>query len=229
MALLETLQDNFDDNSRDTAKWNQYGTTTVPSETNQQLEITTSTTLGYGGYTSVNTLDFTNSYVVAELVNAGNQSLTSLEVFPVQVYKDADNVLFWYVSGGILVAYQQVANVNTQLATTTYNSTTHRWLRIRESGGRVYFDYASDGGAWITLTSLLNPWTPITAVTAELSCGTFNNEASATTVIFDNFNIFSSVSTDNGLNPRMTTKQFSTGLTTRIASIKLKHKTLRLR
>lgn len=193
MALTKELSDNFTSNSRDAAKWTQFGVAlgTLPSQSNGQLVFTTSTTNGYGGYDSVApfaTLDLTQSYALIQLVSAGNQALTSLEIQPIGLIADASNAIGWYLNGNTLAAWKKVATARSNVATVAYNSTNHQWLRIRENLGTTFWDTSTDGVTWSNFTSLANPIT-VTTLQAEISVGTFANELSATTVLFDNYNI----------------------------------------
>jgi hypothetical protein len=185
MALFETLTDNFDDNSLDAGKWTNYGSNV--SETSQQLQVTTTLAGDYAGIQSFTTYDLTGSSARVQVVDAGNQALTSLEVYPCLLQIDASNYITWLVAGGNIAVYKKVAGVSTSLFSTAYSSTTHTWFRIRESGGTTYWD-TSDGFTWTNRHSVANPIT-VTTLYADLQVGTWQAEASTTTVKFDNFNL----------------------------------------
>lgn len=187
MALFSTLQDNFDDNSINGTLWYTYGLGV--SEASGTSRFATQTTAQYSGWGSNSAYDLTGSYVEIEFVDAGSRSITSLEIQPIQLIKDANNTIdFFLGSGTTILARKKVAGVRTTVASETYSSTDHRFLRIRESGGTIYWDKAATGGAWVNIGSVANPFA-ITSLTSEYVVGTYSNEASTTTVIFDNFNI----------------------------------------
>jgi hypothetical protein len=61
-----------------------------------------------------------------------------------------------------------------------------QWLRFREAGGTLYWEYASGTtapGTWIVLASTADPF-PLTAITFKIAAGA--NVSSADTAQFDN-------------------------------------------
>lgn len=186
--LTATLVDNFSSPGSipSTTLWDTFGNV---SQSNGILSATTNTAAGSHGVIShIGTYDLTGSSMQVRLIDAGNQALTSLEVFPVLAQLNASNQLFWYVNQGTIAAYKRIAGVNTQIASATYVSSTFQYLRIRESSGTIYWDYSSDGVTWTNLTSLAAPFV-ITSLFQEIDIGNFNVEASATTCLFDDYNV----------------------------------------
>jgi hypothetical protein len=186
MAKLDTFSDNFDDNSLDTAKWNYFGTNV--NEINQQLEFTTLAAGEYLGVTSDNQYDLTGSYAQIKVVDAGNQSISSYEAYPLILQIDGDNHVNFSILGGNLRAYKKVTGSSTSLESVAYNSTNHKYLRIRESSGNTYWDTSADGITWSNFHSVANPIT-VTALTVVIQCGTWQAEASTTTLKVDNLNV----------------------------------------
>lgn len=187
MALTASIRDNFNDNTRNTSIWNQFGSV---SETGGKLVVTsTISSAVYGGYTSVNTYDLTGSYAYARVVDAGNQSLTSWQATPILLALDASNNLSWYVNAGNIHAQNQVAGVYTDIkGDVAYDSAVHKYFRIRESSGTIYWDYSTNGKAWTNYTSTANPFA-ITALEVDIIAGTYSPELSQTSATFDNFNL----------------------------------------
>lgn len=186
MATVPTITDNFEDGTIDTAKWTATSSVgTVVSEGNGTLTFVTSTSSGYADLTSVNTFDLTGKSSTTQIITAGNQGLVSLEVYAVQLSATGNNSLFFLVSGGVLYAYKKVANVQTNVASITWDAATQRWLRIRETGGTTYWEYSRTGLDWITLWSEANPIT-VTAMFVVPQVGTWQAELSATVVNLDN-------------------------------------------
>lgn len=188
MAKTFTLLDDFNDNSRDTALWNSFGTGIA--EANGQLEVTLAAgSTSYHGYTSAASYDLTASDVRIRVVSAGNQALASLEVYPLLLQINSNNNINFLISGNFLRAYKKVAGVSTQLASTAYVADTHRFLRIREASGTTYWQYSADGITWTNLTSQANPIT-MTSLQVAIEAGTYASEASATSAKFDDFNTY---------------------------------------
>lgn len=199
MAATATLKDSFDDGVRNASLWTSTGTNTVLTERSDCLALTTSTATGYGSYYSVATYDLTGSSATIQVVGVGNQSLGSFELYPVNLILDAGNFVFWIITAGSIYAFKKVASVNTQLATTTFNANTHRWLRTREEAGTTYWECSPDAVSWTVFASLANPFA-VTSLQFELSAGTYAAEASGTTAYLDSLNIPPTSSLGN--NPR---------------------------
>lgn len=180
-------KENFQSGTISLSKWNNWGGAQCVAKSDR-LEISTLLTAVYYGMDSKDSFDLTGSNVSVEVVNVGNQALVSLEVTPIQLQVDASNIIFFLISGNILYAFKKVAGVQTSVASVAYNSTTQRYLRIRESGGTIYWDYSADRGSWTNLTTLANPFA-VTVLTFTFSAGTYAAEATATTIIYDNLNI----------------------------------------
>lgn len=188
MAKMATLTDNFNDNSIDAAKWNDDGCT----ETGGQMQIVANNSSGtYNYLVSDNTFDLTESYALVELVNRGS-NLSGMEVYPLDLYSDDGDEALWSIEGTEIVAYKAPAfDTYTELYRATYNSTTHRWFRIRVESGTTYWDTSEDGIAWTNRASNATGYTQ-TAIYGTF--GLLNPSSGTTTVIWDNFNIIPSVS-----------------------------------
>jgi hypothetical protein len=183
-TAIENLKDNFDDNSLDTQKWVEWNTGDL-GESSGTMTLLSTTAAAYKGGDSTGIFDLTGSYILAEfqhvltgLTDAGTFMLLTL---------DASNTMAFYVYNGDLVAEKQIATAYTTIATTTYNSTTHKWLRIREASGTVYFDYSADGISWTNFTSAANPFA-VTGLFVTIQIGTDSANAGTDTAVIDNFN-----------------------------------------
>ena len=187
-ASISTLTDDFNDNSINTAKWSNSGGAQI-AETNQELELTTTTSGGEYYMFSYAYFDLTGSQASIKVVDAGNQVLASYAFIPVGVWASGTNKLLWNITGGNIQTITG-ATVNT---TDTYVAATFRYLRIREAAGTVYFDYSADGLTWTNKFSLATPaWTTNFLVLFDIIS---TAEASATTAKIDDFNILPSATT----------------------------------
>ncbi len=162
----------------------------------------------YGVVQSVANYDFTGSSISARLISAGNQALASWQAQPVFIAVDGTNCVNWYVGANQIHAQKEVAGVFSDVATLAYNATAHKWFRVRHSGTTIYWDYSADGRTWKNLTTLANPFASITAVFPTIQAGTFNAEASQTSMQVDSFNFFDSGNTMKSIRPH----PFSPGL-----------------
>lgn len=178
--------DNFDDNNLDATKWFNWGGAEVVNA-NQQLEISIlSGGANYQGIESVEYYRLRDSSVSIEVKNAGNQALTSLEV-TFSIFKDTATKVFFLISGNNLIAYKRISNANVYITQTAYNSTTQKYLRIRESEGVTYWEYSGNGTSWTTLHSEATPFV-MEQMKLELVAGVYATEATSTLVIYDNLN-----------------------------------------
>lgn len=185
------IQDNFDDNDRNTGLWNlATGDADVTvSEANGQLEITlANATVGanYDGYSSASAFDFNDKCAYVEVVEApsnstGAQALLSLEATNgdvIRINKEGTGLFFQYYPNG---------EGATTVDSVAYDNTTHRWWRIREDSGTLYYDTSTDGVGWTNRASVGTP-VAITAMAVVLKGGTYQSETSPGNVIFDNIN-----------------------------------------
>ncbi len=175
MAKLHTLTDNFDDNSL-SGSWT-VGTGTW-TEQNQRLEHSGALSLDAMGTASTYDLDESSGFI--ELVSLPNPS-EHLVLLNFNFSEEA-NANFT-IDGGVLSLYSP-NDADTPIYTTTYNATTHRWLRLRETGGTLYWDCSSDGKSWTNLDS-----EAYAGSTATTTVGIYVYSAVEDTIIFDNFNV----------------------------------------
>ncbi|HEX6750699.1 MAG TPA: vanadium-dependent haloperoxidase [Longimicrobium sp.] len=206
MAKAHTLVDNFGDNAIDTAKWNSFGVPWAgPFEVNQRLEIraVSSGSNVYGGIVSVASYDLTSSQVAVELVRP-LRNTNGAETYLHLVNAAGDN-LFFKVQDGIFYCTRKAAGAtsSTHLAEVYYDRTRHRWMRIREQLGIVYFEYSADGCEWTLLISIPTPW-DVTSVKIELAAGTYTPAAHPGVAIFDNLNAY-----DTSLTRRVEERRLS--------------------
>ena len=189
MAKAHTLVDNFGDNAIDAAKWNSFGPV---QEVNQRLEIRppSSGSNVYGGIVSVASYDLTGSQVAVELLSTLRSNLNAAETYLHLVNANNDH-LFFKVQDGIFYCSKRATGAasSTHLAEVYYDRTVHRWMRIREQLGTVYFEYSSDGCEWVLFVSIPDPW-DLTSVKIELAAGTFNPGPHPGVAIFDNLNYY---------------------------------------
>lgn len=155
MALLNTLTDDFNDNSINGTKWGTsvVGTGTV-QETSQRLVISSSNTTGTrtSSLYSQSSYDFHGSTLVVEvpsLTLGGSASAYATIDDPVLLAM----IMEMRVTGGDL---ELRVGVSGTVHSVTYNSTNHRWWRMRESAGTCYFDVSPDGNSWTNLYSYSN-------------------------------------------------------------------------
>jgi hypothetical protein len=195
IPLMSSLTDNFNGSGSqpDPTKWDGFGNY---SQANGVLQLKTNTTAGSNGLTSHIAYQMFNSSLQIRVLSAGNQALTSVEVFPLIFSQNAANQMYWYINQNVIKAISVVTNVTTTFNTAPFNLTTFQYLRIRELNGTIYWDYSADGVNWMNFASRSTPTVGLTLGQdfAGIQIGNFNTEATTTTALFDDFNIVSGVS-----------------------------------
>jgi regulation of enolase protein 1 (concanavalin A-like superfamily) len=102
--------------------------------------------------------------------------------------QDWDNGVEIEVDNGQLTFNYQMAGTWSTGASLPYNATQHRWWRIREQGGSMYWETSADGTSWNTNLQLAAP-IAVTALDVEIGieCGT--PCPTAPSAAFDNYNL----------------------------------------
>lgn len=162
LPKTETLVDTFNDNSINATLWTTYtansgSVTETGGVANEQLASATNGS--WAGYVSQSTYDLTSSYVLSQLVAAtGGNTYFDLTLNPLQLPLTSNFVAIGVDCGlNKLQAYHKLGGVGTVLADVTYSSSTHKWIRMRESAGTLYYEYSTNGVSWTTLYSEASP------------------------------------------------------------------------
>ena len=139
VSKLETLTDNFDDNSLDSGKWSVTAGGGTVTEQNQRLELAGDANPDQPIVRSTATYDLTASSAFARISNfedGGNARFGA---------EDASGDLYFVRLFGTGITFRKViSSVETQVGGgLTYSPTTHAWLRVRESGGTIFADTAT--------------------------------------------------------------------------------------
>jgi hypothetical protein len=137
MAKTETLIDDF--STQDNAKWDYSGSGGAAVSAGQ---------LQNGGVVlpSIATYDLTNSFILVEVVSPPTTGFIGVtDSATTGPFFDFNALLFEFGAVTLDGAVGQDLG--------TYNPTTQKWLRIRESGGVVFWDASPDGLSWSTLHS----------------------------------------------------------------------------
>jgi hypothetical protein len=183
---LETITDDFA--TQDTAKWTFAAAAAV---TSGQVVCTPST--AWDAYFEAKAVyDLTGSSYVVELVQAtATGTGGSLETY-VELDSGGTHtnpmLLFRKVAGNLLSVWRNSSGTETTVNTAAYSATNHRWLRIRESGGTVFWEVSANGLSWNSYGSVATPFN-ITSLGVRQGCGTNTAEGSPGTAIFDNVNL----------------------------------------
>lgn len=179
------FSDDFSLTSVDPAKWDEsgYGGYTVVSG-GGVLTLNTPAVNSGAYLTTDATFDFSaKEFSIKMTIN----NPTSGHDAGIWLKLDANNYLYFAVAGGAtpaLIASHAVAGVSTTDLSIAYVAATHQYLRIRGSGGQVYFDTSVDGTTWTNRAQIAAPFS-LTALKAQLYSQTYSPFAGATSAVFD--------------------------------------------
>lgn len=162
MALMQTLTDKFDTGLDKAVKWSLSNAGATWDSTNQRVQLAcnkpTASVLGPG-----TTYDLTGSYIFAKIVIPPTG--TGTRVIRLVCGDGGNNSLDIRCTGSTLSAVKSVSGVITSQSIGAYNSTTHAFWRVRESGGNALFDTSTDGLTWT------NRWTTTKGITVTALYG----------------------------------------------------------
>lgn len=188
LAKTSTLKEDFNSGGFDASVWGSISANCTVI--NQQLHVvTTPATTNYYGIDSKRRFDFLDSELRFELVDAGDQSLNSMQAFTsVCNYPNGNRCLTFIVSGGN--AFIQLSdNGSYPLVAGYYPISARRTYRMRETAGTTYIENLSDAGTWQQLGSAATPLRfEFNDVFVTMGSGTYQPEATASTVVWDNLN-----------------------------------------
>jgi hypothetical protein len=184
-------QDTFDGNALSSASWTTSSTGSTVTAVRQQLEIAhASGSWTKGALQSAFRFDATGRAVQVQLKRAANAGLggTPYGETSITLTVDGTHQLELFVAGSSLTAWVTNGSSSTNLTPSwpRYSATAMQWLRIRESGGTVFFEYAAGStspGPWTVLASTPKPFS-LSSVTYGLTAG--SDQSSTDTAIFDN-------------------------------------------
>ena len=191
MALLGTLKDNFNDNVRDTAKWEHYqvGTLASAAEVNQRVEVTPPSGAGdrhEAYFRSINKYDLTGSWAYVEIpqVLSGGSVGTEFRLFldngDFYRFTLQGNLYGQYAAGGGFTTFLNIA----------YSAINHRWWRFRHDSGAnlLHFETSPDGTAWTSQASHTPAAGTISSLRPAIGIESFGVNSAPGVAHFDNFN-----------------------------------------
>jgi hypothetical protein len=182
--------DNFNSNALDPAKWAATSSGSTVIAANQELEIAHPAGPWTSGTVVSAPFDATGRSVQVHVIrpaNGGQSNGTEYGETSVILWADSTHMAEIYFAGGALTAWSADGTGSGEVNLTPnwprYNPSAMQWVRFRESGGMLYFEYAPAAtGSWTTLASVPDPF-PMSAVTLRIVAGT--NLSASDTARFD--------------------------------------------
>ncbi|MFF1297918.1 MULTISPECIES: LamG-like jellyroll fold domain-containing protein [unclassified Streptomyces] len=167
---LEMLGDDFDDNRVSATLWpNNYGGTSEIGG-RARIPLTPGST---AGYLTAREWTLVGSKVGGKFVTVPGANGSSAAVCSMWVNSTTSGTrLGWRYNAvtGVLSAETQASFFDGSAVPFTYSGISHVWLRVRESGGTVYWESSGDGFGWTVRRTLATPsWVTSQTHTVELT------------------------------------------------------------
>ncbi|WP_327655693.1 laminin G domain-containing protein [Streptomyces sp. NBC_00483] len=179
---MAMLGDDFDAPRLDTSLWTVGGGADVAGG-RMRLPCVSGTSF----FRSVREWSLTGSRLTAKFATApANGGSASASVSMYIHSATSGTRLRWHYNplNGELRALNEVGGNDASPTVLTYSPISHAWLRIRESGGTVYFETSSTGQGWTTRRTLPRPaW--VTADTHQVEFAAFRSGGTGDSVEFD--------------------------------------------
>ena len=152
---FDSFTDDFASGTLTAVVWNWSGS---PSAGARFIQLPCVSGGGTGFYTRQDKpyYDLTNTYVFALLEMPPVGSGSKITKMAVSKAGSTLDKMEFVCDGTNLVMRRLIANVISSSTSITYNATTHRFLRFRESGGTTFFDTSPDGETWTNRHSVTN-------------------------------------------------------------------------
>lgn len=186
--LLENLVDDFDDSSVSAVLWpGAYGGVT---ETGGRARVPVAAV--YAGFKSAAAWQLQGSSVFVEVPTLPALGGTSEAYVGMQVGSGTDGTsIGWTYNliSGMLRAVSNAAYWDGAAVSLTYSPTDHRWWRVRETGGTVFWDTSPDGVTWTERRSLATPAWVVGATVLPLSLEAVQDTGTPSYAEFDNLNV----------------------------------------
>ncbi|MFF9285389.1 LamG-like jellyroll fold domain-containing protein [Streptomyces griseosporeus] len=165
---LAMLADDFDDDRVNTVLWpNNYGGAT---ETGGRMRVPVTPGTN-AGFLTAREWALTGSTLTAKLVTLPGANGSSSAVASMWVNSTTSGTrLGWRYNAvtGQISAENQTGFFDGTAVTFTYSAIDHVWLRVRESGGTVYWESSGDGFGWTVRRTLATPaWVTSQTLTVE--------------------------------------------------------------
>lgn len=188
MSKTASLVYPFNTTTLDTSVWSPFtgaGASLFYTTSGVQVVFPSSSTSSTDGdIGTINTYDLTNSYVLLEIISVLSGSAADSTL---SINLNANNKLIFQVENGTLYAGILNAGSRTNPWSASFDSINHKWWRIREASGYVYWETSADGNTWTTRYHVADPFS-LTAISIDIAGTSYGVVANAGTFQFANLN-----------------------------------------
>lgn len=186
MALIESLQDNFDVD-RTASLW--PGSFGSYSCVNGRMRIQVDT--GYNAIQSNQVYTVNGSFVFfqAFMPSLGGATVQAFMECLIQSGTAGTDLVFNYDAfTGNLTMANRAGYFDAASVTLAYSSTNHRWLRIQVTGGNALWDTSPDGITWTNRKTAAAPAWVTSGTTLYVTIQAHRNDGTVDFTEIDNFN-----------------------------------------
>ena len=190
MPLLETLVDDFDDGVVDAGLWpSNYNTVgAAPTESGGRAQVPCDT--GFAAFASdtIYTLADSTAWVEMYPPAAGGAAAEAWSQLLISSSTSGTDIVFEVNAvSGLLNMAVRVGFFDAGAVTLTYDAVEHRWLRVREAAGTLFWETSPDGLTWTERRSTASPaWVADADLQVQLIA--HRDGGTPDTAEFDNFN-----------------------------------------
>lgn len=181
------LSDDFEDGSSEGLYWSSQAPGATIEEAGDFSVTPATMQQGWSAYGTQLMYDLTGSEVWIEVTEMLDTS-TGAEAF-LTITTGGDDYIAIGQRGGSFRASRTIDDAWMQLGSEPYDPVAHRFWKIRETAGTVYWEYSSDGADWQSLASApVATLFPLDSMLIQFGALTFGDETTPGTVRFDNLN-----------------------------------------
>jgi PKD repeat protein len=191
-AALHTYTDEFAGSIIDTNGWIFYQEPTRTTQNDRLLITLTPGVAGYGGLLTQQPHAFAGSSWLAEISQVAPGGPYTETVVGVATPDEEEYVVISSLNGKIGAYYkwrgEKWARRGSEI---TYNAALHRFRRIREQNGVVYYELSADGSNWTSPSgwNVAHQFTDVHQLHGMIGAGAYFADASAGTAVFENVNV----------------------------------------
>jgi hypothetical protein len=184
---VSSFSDDFGDGVQGPEWARSYASSGTKAEVGGELVLTPpSTVTGSAVYMTGAAYDLTGDAVVVEVPTMVDTT-TPAQAY-LRVENDADHGLSIAQQSGTIAFRYEEDGVTIVAASLLYVADDHRWWKIREAGGTVYWETSPDGAAWVVRAQMIDPPVDVTTLDVMLGAATYEVVAAPGAAHFDHYN-----------------------------------------
>jgi hypothetical protein len=143
---------------------------------------------GGGGYVTFRTFTLYEDAIFVEVPSVFSTTSNGETFF--QVDLDNQNEIWMYESHGSMTFGFTDNGTDTDAGNITYSASAHKWWRMREHAGKLYWDTSPDGTTWTNRASHADPSFDLSQLLGDLNAATTGtNPSDPGTASFDNLDV----------------------------------------